>query len=64
LTVYAPGLTLDARRTADLLLQSDFSGPVGTTVLAVLIVGFTFECLLGQADGWEHKHDKRQSDVS
>ncbi|HKF25187.1 MAG TPA: hypothetical protein VKB24_04400, partial [Candidatus Acidoferrum sp.] len=62
-TVDAPGLSFNARRTADLLLHPDFAWPVRTAVFAVFIVGFTLERLLGKADGRKHKHGKRQGSV-
>jgi len=64
LAIDAPGLSLNARGAADLLLHSDFIGPVTAAIFAVIVVGFALESLLRKADRGKHKHNERQADVT
>ena len=58
------GLSFNAWGAADLLLHSDFTRAMASTVLGVVVVGFALKGLLREADGRKHKHGKRRGNVS
>jgi hypothetical protein len=62
LTIDSPRLALNARRPADLALESDLIGIVAAAVFAIVVVGLALDGLLSGAQCGNHKKSKSYSE--
>jgi hypothetical protein len=61
LPVHAPALPLDTGGTADLLLHTDFTGPIATAIFSIVVIRFALDGLLRETHGGEQKQAKRKT---